>query len=93
MNKINAGNHLLSDKTWRGYSLEELRYRRALNEVAIAIEKDKLMRQVSETLPRNEAGSSMLSRAIGALTYMDYVIIAFKLMTRMSKLYRAWKRR
>lgn len=93
MNKINAGNRVLAEKTWHGYSLEELRYRRALNEVAIAIEKDKLMRQVSETLPRNETGTSMLSRAIGALTYMDYVILAFKLMTRAARLYRTLKRR
>jgi len=92
MNKIISNSRLFSDKKWRGYSLEELRYRRALNEVAIAIEKDRIMRQVSDTLPRNDTGASMLSRAMGALTYMDYVILAFKFMARLTKLYRAWKR-
>lgn len=90
MNKLI--NRELVARSWRGYSLEELRYRRALNEVAIEIEKDKIMRQVSDTLPKNETGASMFSRAIGALTYMDYVIIAFKFVTRLNKLYRAWKK-
>lgn len=90
MNKLI--NRELAPQSWRGYSLDELRYRRVLNEVAIEIEKDRIKRQINGSLPKNEAGSSMFSRAIGALTYMDYVIIAFKLMTRLNKLYRAWKK-
>lgn len=82
----------ISLKHWKGYSIEELRYRRALNEVAIEIQKDKIMRQVSEALPNKDTGASMLSRAIGALTYMDYLILAFKLFTRFGKMYRAWKK-
>lgn len=90
MNKLVK--HDFETKTWRGYSLEELRYRRALNEVAIEIEKDKIKRQISDSLPRNDTGATMLSRALGALTYMDYVILAFRLIARLSKLYRAWKK-
>lgn len=93
MSKVNAGNRVLAEKKWRGYSLDELRCRRALNEVEIAVEKDKLIRRVSWASPLNETGISMLAKAIEALSYMDYVIIAFKLATRMAKLYRALKRR
>lgn len=93
MNKINAGNRVLAEKKWRGYSLEELRYRRALNEVEIVVEKDKLKRWVSGTSLQNEAGTSMLAKAIGALSYMDYVILAIKFATRMAKLYRVLKRK
>lgn len=93
MSKINAGNRVLAEKKWRGYSLEELRYRRALNEVEIVVEKDKLKRWVSGTSPQNEAGASMLAKAMGALSYMDYVILAIKFATRMAKLYRVLKRK
>lgn len=93
MKKFNAGNRGPAVKKWRGYSLEELRYRRVLNEVEIAVEKDKLMRCVSGASHRDQTATSMLAKAIRALSCFDYVILAFKIATRMVKLYRALKRK
>lgn len=82
----------LSPKKWRGYTLDELRYRRALTEVAIEIEKGRMARAVSGSVPDvlkgRSSGRFMLSRLLGALSYMDYMVLAWRLLRKIKRLKR-----
>lgn len=75
---------------WKGYTLDELRYRRALTCVAIEIEKDRIGRTVSGIVPQalktRSSGTSMLSKALGALSYVDYAILGWKLFKKIKSL-------
>ncbi len=77
-------NHQLEQKPWRGYTLDELRYRRALTAVAIEIEKDRICRSMSETVPsamkQRSSGASMLSKMLGALNYVDYAVLGWRMI-------------
>lgn len=78
----------LSPKKWRGYTLDELRYRRALTSVAVEIEKDRMARALSGAVPnvlRGGRGSRrfMLSKIFGALSYMDYLVLGWRLLRKL----------
>lgn len=79
-----------SAQKWKGYTLNELRYRRALTGVAIEIEKDRLSRAISGIVPgalkARSSGTSMLSKALGALSYVDYAILGWKLFKTLKSL-------
>ncbi len=76
--------HQLKSKGWRGYTLDELRYRQALTEVAIDIEKDRISHSISDAVPNaiksGSRGSSMISKALGALSYVDYAVLGWRLI-------------
>lgn len=82
---LNDNHH--SSQKWKGYTLDELRYRRALTGVAIEIEKDRLSRSISSLVPgalkSRTSGASMLSKAFGALSYVDYAILGWKLFKKL----------
>lgn len=77
----------LSSKKWRGYTLDELRYRRALTAVAVEIEKARMSRSVSGIVPnglrRRSPGRFMLSKLLGSLSYMDYILLGWRLLRKL----------
>lgn len=82
---------MLFPKKWKGYTLDELRYRRALTSVAIEIEKDRLQRTFAGVLPsaeKTQKGTSIISKALGALSYVDYAILGWRLFKTLKKLRR-----
>lgn len=84
--------HQLQPKAWRGYNLDELRYRRALTEVAIEIERDRISQSISNAVPNalkgRSSGTSMMSRVFGALNYVDYAVLGWKLIKMIKGLRR-----
>ncbi|MCC8176165.1 MAG: hypothetical protein LUC85_07830 [Bacteroidales bacterium] len=85
MSKI-VKDHLLAPQKWKGYTIDELRYRQALTAVAIEVEKDRLAAQAGRYIP-GVGGSklttgSVLSKIWGALSYVDYAVIAFTVLRK-----------
>lgn len=85
---------------WRGYTLDEIRYRRVLVGARMEIEKYKLSTYYRDFKERNpffggsgESGRSrgIFSRIMGAFTYTEYAIMAFKLFRRVIPLFRRKK--
>ncbi len=69
------------DKEWRGYSLDEIRYRRLFNVARCEIVKRRMLADV-QTVASEGVGFSkmgMMRKMLGALSYMDYGIIAYRL--------------
>lgn len=86
------------DPQWSGYTLDEIRYRRALILARIEIEKERIgmgAREIySSKLTRMPGvrGSGIISRLLSALTMADYAVIGIKLIRKISAIYRSSKR-
>ena len=72
---------IANNEQWKGYTLDELRYRRALVGARVEIEKYRLN------------ALSLVGRVMGAFRYAEYAILGFKLIKRVSKLMRGRRRR
>lgn len=84
----------MENTNWKGYSFEELRYKRALTTIKCELEKDQLKAAIASLkqggLPLIAGGNKggLMSKILGALDVADYSLIAFKLVHRIYKLFR-----
>ncbi|MDE7125413.1 MAG: hypothetical protein K2O12_02900 [Muribaculaceae bacterium] len=77
-------------ENWEGYTLEELRYHRALN-----LARRELVSQQLKTLATDVANGSaitsnnrtILSKITSSLSYIDYGIMAFTIVSRIRKMF------
>lgn len=79
---------------WPGYTLDELRMRRALVQARMEIEKFKLNAEVErykQRAPILGGRSSMLSRVAGAFTLAEYAFFAVRLFRMAAPLFRRKK--
>ncbi len=81
---------------WSGYTLDELRYQRALTTARIEISKELLMMQASQLykgkLPPRPGKSSMLGRMLSALSMFDYAILAIRVGQKLTGMFRSFRR-
>lgn len=82
-----------NNRRWEGYTLEELRCQRALVNARMMIAQNTLsgdVERVRETFACRSKTShnTMLGRMIGALSYMDWIMLGVGLYRRLSPLLR-----
>lgn len=83
--------------SWKGYSLDELRYQRALNMARIEIAKHMIATQ-GTTLYENTFKMSggnrggIVGKLMSTLSVMDYSVIAFRLGSKLFSLYRSFRK-
>ncbi len=77
---------------WQGFSLEELRYRRALNHVRIEVEKERIMSKTSQMYTRSAAMTSstgnLFKKLSTGFSVLDYALLAFQAGKQIHKIYR-----
>lgn len=77
---------------WSGYTLEELRYQRALMTARIEISKELLMMQASQLykgkLSPQPGKSGILGRMLSALNVFDYAILAIRIGQKLTRAFR-----
>lgn len=82
------------DGDWSGYTLDEMRYQRAVTLARLEVQKEKLKIGTAEM--RNGAGqfgsTGIAGKIMGSLNYLDYIILAFKATRMISKALRSLKR-
>lgn len=74
---------------WKGYNIDELRYRRAYLLARSEIERMRLVSKVDavrSNIPSMGAGG-MTSRILKGLSYLDYAYIAYKISSKASKIF------
>lgn len=78
--------YLLKAKPWKGYTLDEIRYRIALNRICIDVEKERLMAVAQKLSTGNvtvSSGSGILKRMLNALSMLDYFVVMIKLIKKL----------
>lgn len=75
---------------WKGYTIDELRYQRALNSARLEIQKERLLNEF-DTM-KGTFGvmqpTGILGKMLKSLNFIDYGIIAFQTVRRLSALFR-----
>lgn len=83
-----------TDPQWKGYDIEELRYRRAYIAARADIEKERIAASMRQNFSSSSPmASGLLGKLLGSLTYFDYGVIAFRLGKRVLSLVRSLRRR
>lgn len=80
---------------WDGLTLDEIRYARALTRARIEISKEMISARTSALMSGKSAGTeskTMLGRMLGALNWLDYGLIAIRLGSKISSLFRRRKK-
>lgn len=78
----------LVEKEWSGYSYEELKFQLLLTRTRIEINKNMMMAHSQMLMHKKSRPISIFSRALGALDYLDYGIIAYKMVRKLYALFR-----
>lgn len=80
---------------WTGYTLDELRYMRAYTAARIEINSERIhqrLAQISKTGKKGFTPSGLLGRVMGALSFVDIAILAWKVSSKSFRLFRGFKR-
>lgn len=78
--------------TWRGYTLDELRYERVIALTRIEIEKSKLIDAAESS--RNDlpfVGRSTATTLFRSISKIEYLILAIKLFRKVAPLFKKKK--
>ncbi|MDE6534723.1 MAG: hypothetical protein K2K82_01790 [Muribaculaceae bacterium] len=79
---------------WDGLTLDEIRYARALTRARIDISKEMISARANALMSGKAAGTegkTMLGRMLGALNWLDYGLIAIRLGSKISGMFRKRK--
>lgn len=72
---------------WRGYTMDELRYRRAYVTARLELDKAHILSQIDSLRSKRGTGGGGLS--IGnAVKYVQYGIMAFQVVRRITSMFR-----
>lgn len=75
---------------WEGLTLDEIRYARALTETRVMISKEILAartRNVVSGEAINTNARTMMGRMLGALSWLDYGLIALRVGSRLTSIF------
>ena len=70
---------------WKGYDIDELRYRRAYMLARCEIEKIRID-SMRSSIPSIASGGGIAARILKGLSYFDYAFIAYRVASRTTKL-------
>lgn len=77
---------------WSGYSLDELRYRRAVMSVKLEIEKERLSEIYQTTVGKvfnpGRMESGIMSHINNFFSFVDYGAMAYNLIKKMINIYK-----
>lgn len=81
-------------KKWSGYTLDDLRYQRAVNHVKMEVKREKLTSAAHQIMTRQQSGfaGGMMKKVFTGFTIVDYALLAFQATKQIRKIYRVFKR-
>ena len=80
---------------WEGLTLDELRYARALTQARIEISREMIAARANAIYQGRSEGTgarTMVGRMLGALNWLDYGLIALRLGSKLSGIFRRRRR-
>jgi hypothetical protein len=94
MNKIGKENLVDTASEWRGYTLDDLRYKRAVNHVKMEVAKERVMISVGKFTnfkTPSFASSKLVGKIFSSFSVIDYLLIAFQTGKQVRKIFRLFK--
>lgn len=86
-----------SARHWHGYTIDDLRYRRAVNQVKIEMVREQLMAKASKVTNFQAlsalGGNKLLGKVLSGFSMFDYGILAYQGVKQVTRLYRLFKGR
>jgi len=76
---------------WEGYSLEQLRYERELNNARIRLINHKLHKLAEPYSTPMRAANTIFGRVVDAMSYIDYIVLGFKAMKYIKRWFNSGK--
>lgn len=76
----------LTTRRWRGYTLDQLRTRRALTQACIIVEKNRLTSVVNTLKVKRTTRKDTFKKIINALSAVDYAVLAVGIVRRVSSI-------
>lgn len=78
---------------WKGYTLEELRFQRAVNSARLEIQKERIATQFNELQTSTGiGGSGWIGRIFSSFSYLEYGVLAFRLVSRAISTFKKFKK-
>lgn len=71
---------------WEGYTLDEIRFTRQLNNARIELATHKLKKEAEPYSSPSRAAVTVFDRVLKAMSYIDYIVFGY----RAIKLIRRW---
>lgn len=77
------------NKEWKGYTLDELKFRRLLSMTKLEIEKNSIAQHFDNMRAgRLAKGQGWLTKVTGALNYLDYAAIGFTVVRKLIRIFK-----
>ena len=76
----------LTDRTWRGYTLDELQNQRKINDEKISIQKSLLTNEIATLKAQRGAETGIFKKMVNGLSYLDYAVLGVSAFKRISSL-------
>lgn len=79
---------------WQGYTIDELRYQRALTSARLEIQRERLLNQVNAVRGQfgTLEGRGIMGKMLRSLNYVDYAVIAFQTVGRIRSMFKGLRR-
>ncbi len=86
-------NMATNEDAWRGYTLDELRFRRVLAMTRLELQKESLAQQVDNLRQgrATDGSTSWMTKVMGAFNYFDYAVLAFTVGRKVLHVFRRRK--
>ena len=79
-------------KDWKGYTIDELAYHRAVALIRIDVEKERISREYSRVSQGNILLSkSLFTRVVSVMSYADFIVLGVKMWRRVAPLFKKKK--
>ena len=85
-----------NEPEWQGYSLNDLRYQRAVTLARLEIAKEKLVMQGEDIRSGAMSGTGvrgLLGKVMSNLSYLDYILLAFRMGRTISRAFKGFRRK
>lgn len=81
---------------WPGYTLNDLRYQRAINNVKMAVEQERLMTNIDRMVnPKSRPGNGtpgLMQKMFNGLSVVDYGLMAYSAFKQIRRVYKMFRR-
>ncbi len=76
----------LTDRKWKGYTLDELQHQRTINDARILVQKMALKHQIDRLQTTRKRDKGVFQKMLSALSYVDYAVLGITLARRVASI-------